>query len=158
MGQAARRTKQTQAAGPLIEQQIVERPVGRECGWCGIWVPYSGRGRPAAYCSKAHRNRASELRTTAARLQRDIAAGRIPDGPRREVIERTVVEVRVPAAPSRAREWEQLLDELAAQLADTAGLGRRHYDHPRIYAALMRVLGALDAAGPGGIQRLSQGR
>jgi plasmid stabilization system protein ParE len=95
------------------------------------------------------------VRSTEARLNRDITAGRIPAEPRREVIERLVTEIRAPdALPRRGRDWAEMLDQLTRQLADPDGLGGRHYDHPRIHAALMRVLHALDEAHPGGIRRL----
>jgi hypothetical protein len=145
MGQARARAEK---AGPVIKRRVRDRRTGRECGWCGTWVPYSGRGRPALYCSRPCRQRAFEIRHA------DIDAA--PATPRREVIERTVTEVRDPAPPQRAREWEALLGELVAQLADDDALRSRAFDHPRIYAALTRALAALDAAHPGGLRRLAR--
>ncbi|MCW2942807.1 MAG: putative 25 [Actinomycetia bacterium] len=122
----------------MVERTVTERSAGRDCAWCGTWIVHTGKGRPRRTCSKACRNRVSELKTASARLDRDLAAGRIPTQPRREVVERTVTEIRE-AVPTRAGEWETLLEELARQLLDVdakRGLAHRPYDHARIYHAL----------------------
>jgi hypothetical protein len=74
--------------------RVQQRLQSRTCGWCGTLIPYSGRGRPPAYCSKAHRNRAWEVRTAQARLQRDIATAAATTEPVREVIHETVTHTR----------------------------------------------------------------
>ncbi|MFC9941362.1 hypothetical protein [Nocardiopsis alba] len=92
---------------PRITETTRTRLVSRTCAWCGDQVPYSGTGRPATYCSPAHRTRAWEVRTATARQERDRQAGtaRGEDKPVREVIHETVtrtatrtarVEVPVP--------------------------------------------------------------
>jgi hypothetical protein len=134
----------------------VERLVSRTCAWCGAEIPYSGKGRPRAYCSKAHRNRAWEIRTAAARAGDTPAAAE----PVREVVERTTtVQKRIvvpgpPATPTTAGEWTTLLAVLALQLHE-GRLGREHWHHARIYTALAGVLTALDQAHPGGLDRLT---
>lgn len=98
---------------PRITETTHQRLVSRTCAWCGEPVPYSGTGRPATYCSPAHRTRAWEVRTATARQERDRQAGtaRGEDEPVREVIHETVtrtatrtarVEVPVPV-PGRVR-------------------------------------------------------
>lgn len=158
MGQARTRANTT-TAGPVAKRRVTDRRAGSECGWCGTWVPYTGRGRPARYCGGSCRKRAYDVRSAERRLDRDITAGRIPTQTER-VIERTITEIRDPAPPQRAREWEALLGELVAQLADDDALRSRAFDHPRIYAALTRALAALDAAldaaHPGGLHRLAR--
>lgn len=177
----AEHDRQDDDGGRLIAERVTVRPVGRECDWCGTWVPYSGRGRPAAYCSKSCRNRASELRTIEARLGRQLATGALRSRPVREVVERTterVIERRgavgqePPAAalagpdamavlagdalavPTTAREWNRVLEALAAGLEQPGPLRARHYDHRHIHRGLMRVLYALDQAHPGGLADL----
>lgn len=139
----------------------VERLVSRSCGWCGAEIPYSGKGRPRAYCSKAHRNRAWELRTAATRAGDGTKAA----GPVREVIERTTtVEKRVvvpgpPAVPVSAAEWTAALDQLAAQLLRDGGkLRREHWHHRKLYRALIAAATALGDAYPGGLDNLAAGR
>jgi hypothetical protein len=41
----------------VVERRVTDRVRGRECAWCGTWMYYSGRGRPARYCSKSCRQR-----------------------------------------------------------------------------------------------------
>ncbi|MFD3685461.1 hypothetical protein ACFWTE_11650 [Nocardiopsis sp. NPDC058631] len=93
---------------PRVTQTTRTRLLSRTCDWCGSEVSYSGRGRPPRYCGKAHRNRAWEVRSAAARQERDRADGsaRLEDEPVREVIRETVtrtatrsarIEVPVPA-------------------------------------------------------------
>ncbi|CAL9610862.1 hypothetical protein [Nocardiopsis dassonvillei] len=92
---------------PRVTETTRQRLVSRTCGWCGKPVPYSGKGRPPQYCGKGHRNRAWEVRSAAARLDRDRQAGqaRPEEEPVREVVRETVtrtstrtarVEVPVP--------------------------------------------------------------
>lgn len=178
----AEHDRQDDDGGRLIAERVTVRPVGRECEWCGTWVPYSGRGRPAAYCSKTCRNRASELRTIEARLGRQLAAGTLRSRPVREVVERTtervierraVVRQEPPAAPpaapddamavlagdaftvpTTAREWSHVLEALAAALEQPGPLRARHFDHRHIHRGLMRALYALDRAHPGGLADL----
>ncbi|MEV3927029.1 hypothetical protein [Actinomadura coerulea] len=164
----------------VIAERVTVRPVGRDCGWCGAWVPYSGRGRPRAYCSKSCRNRASELRTIEARLGRQLAVGALRSRPVREVVERTterVIERRaVPRAevsaaaaelsemavlagdaiviPATARQWSEVLELLTEALQQPGPLRAKHFDHRHIYTGLARALGALDDAHPGGIDAL----
>jgi hypothetical protein len=147
-----------------------ERVVSRECAGCGKPVVYAGRGRPGRYCSAACRQRAWALRTAAGQL----ASGADPR-PRvvREVVERTTERVVVraapvttyavparvvaapTAAPERARDWEAVLAELAGQLGDPAHpVAAQHWGHPRLYAALVRVVAALGQAHPGGLDQL----
>jgi hypothetical protein len=128
---------------------VAERPLGYTCGWCRAWIPYNGRGRPARYCNKSHRNRAWEQR----RAHRALAAGELVDEPVREVVERVVTITRhVPyeTAPTTGAGWQQLLAQLAEQLA-AGQLGDQHWHHPRLLAALDQVLNALHRAHPGGL-------
>ncbi|QXJ27056.1 hypothetical protein AGRA3207_007853 (plasmid) [Actinomadura graeca] len=161
--------------------RVTERLAGRDCRWCGTWVPYRGTGRPRDYCSKSCRNRASEVRTIEARLGRQLAAGRLRTAPVREVVERVVERViERPAAPARpdenedegrdeemavlagdvlavpatAREWRHVLDLLATALTEPGPLRARHYDHRHIHHGLVAVLRALDHAHPGGLADL----
>ncbi|WP_440088983.1 DUF4158 domain-containing protein [Streptosporangium sp. LJ11] len=83
------------------------------------------------YCSKSCRNRAWEVRSAEARLQRDIAAGAARSEPVREVIRQTVAQTRPAPSPaersapavSAAAGWMALLQELAEQLRE-GELGR----------------------------------
>lgn len=135
--------------------EITMRLVSRTCAWCGIEMTYSGRGRPRLYCSKSHRNRAWELRTAATRA----GDGTRTSEPVREVIERTTVvesppnAVR-PALPMTAADWCAMLGHLTGQLRG-GQLGREHWHHRKVLDALSVVLNALDAAHPGGLDRLS---
>jgi hypothetical protein len=129
-------------------------PGARTCAWCGLEITYRGTGRPPSYCSKAHRNRAWEVRTAEARLGRDISAGRASTEPVREVIREVVTVTKTatgPAAvPSGAGQWLQYLDELARQVRD-GNLGRQHWYHERIMHALDQVARAVDGRYPGGL-------
>ncbi|GGL56668.1 hypothetical protein [Planomonospora parontospora] len=145
---------------------------GRTCAWCREMVPYSGRGRPAVYCSKACRNRAWEVRSAERRLQRDIAAGVLRTEPVRELIRETVTETRTvtvrpkppappkpakpspePGVPTSARAWIALLEALGEQLRD-GELGRQHWHHARLYNALVEAVVDLGDAYPGGLDYL----
>ncbi|MER5627345.1 hypothetical protein ABT061_40615 [Streptosporangium sp. NPDC002544] len=127
-----------------------------------------GRGRPPSYCSKSCRNRAWEVRSAEARLQRDIAAGVVRTGPVREVVRETVVETRFVPAPSEpgepgatsavpatAQQWLAQLAELAAQLRE-GELGRQHWHHAKLYNAMLDALVDLGAAYPGGLDYLER--
>ena len=122
---------------PNVKSRLLERT----CGWCGIPVPYTGKGRPPRYCRTSHRKRASELRRAQALADRPVSKGGKDQQPVREIIEntrtvvRTVVQQgppeihRVPATrlsgqpytiPEDAIEWAQML----AYLRREAELGR----------------------------------
>ena len=152
-----------------VTDRVRERLVSRECAGCGRELEYGGRGRPPRFCSQTCRQRGWALRTAAQQL-----AGGADPRPEvvREVIERTTERTVVrqapltayaaslaaarPATPTRAREWVTTLEELTAQLADPAhALALLHYDHPRLYAALLRAVTALGKAHPGGIDQLA---
>ncbi|MGW9351706.1 hypothetical protein [Nocardiopsis flavescens] len=151
-----------------VTETTRQRLVSRTCGWCGETVPYTGKGRPPKYCSKAHRNRAWEVRSAAARLEADREAGAAAaDGePVREVIRETVTRtatrsarvevprpypVERPARPGKAREVEEYLDQVAAAVR-RGDIG--HYDHRRLLRSVRAVLAAIDATYPGGLERL----
>src|SRR5690606_7468122 len=157
--------------------RVTERPertlVSRRCEWCGREMSYSGRGRPRRYCSQAHRQRAYELRTALARRDADRAAGRArgAEEPVREVVRETVVrtttrtvrgpvvevpvEVERPVVPTRAREVQEVLEAAAAAVM----AGRiQHWDHRRLWQGVTRLMAALDATHPGGIDTLARRR
>lgn len=153
------------------------------CGWCGAELAYSGKGRRPAYCSKAHRNRAWEVRTAQRRLERDLAIGTAVEqsaAPAPAARPRTVRDVRravkpepltagmvnaeqppssVPATsaePSTAREWVRVLQELIRQLADPGSQVRReHWHHRQVHRALDVAFDALCRAHPGGHEALT---
>jgi hypothetical protein len=129
-----------------------ERLVRRTCGWCGAWIEYCGRGRRPAYCSKAHRNRAWEVRSAARRLQADLIAGTASTEPVREVVSRPAAAPKPVKTPIRTADWVRLLGELRAQL--DGELGRKFWDHERLGNAMLDALDALDRATPGGLARL----
>ncbi|WP_440072257.1 hypothetical protein [Streptosporangium sp. OZ121] len=146
-----------------LHMRVEERLEGRSCGWCSVFVAYSGRGRPPSYCSKSCRNRAWEVRTAEARLQRDIVAGTARSEPVREVIRQTVVQTR-PAPPpaeqsapavSTAAGWMTLLQELTEQLRE-GELGRQHWHHEKLYRRLTEVAATLGEAYPGGMGHLQR--
>ncbi|MFC5835108.1 hypothetical protein [Nonomuraea insulae] len=124
-------------------------------------MPYSGRGRPALYCSKAHRNRAWEVRTAEQRLQRDIAAAAACAEPVREVVTETVTRTRTRVEtrlerrpPTAAQDWVKHLAELTRQLEPGGNLNGEHWYHGRLYGALLDVVVALGDAYPAGIDQL----
>lgn len=92
-----------QADADIVHETVLMRT----CGWCGkeIGTRAKGRGRQRRYCTPAHRQRAYEVRTAQARLERDREAGtaRLEDEPVRELVERTVVRTRA----VRAAPWER---------------------------------------------------
>ncbi|GGK94045.1 hypothetical protein Ppa06_70010 [Planomonospora parontospora subsp. parontospora] len=146
---------------PFLHVRAEYRLGGRTCAWCGQYVAYSGRGRPASYCSKSCRNRAWEVRSAEARLQRDIAAGALRTEPVRETIREIVTENTIvvrrtkpdPIVPTAARQWIDVLAELREQLR-TGELGRKHWQHAKLYDALADVVTALGEAHPGGLHPL----
>jgi hypothetical protein len=157
-------------ADESTSERVRERVVSRECAACGQPVVYAGRGRPGRYCSAACRQHGWALR----KAEQQLTTGADPR-PRvvREVVERTTERVVVrrapvtsyavpvrasaaPAAPVRPRDWVRLLGELEGQLGDPAHpLARQHWDHPRLYAALVRAVTALGQAHPGGLDALA---
>lgn len=140
------------------------RVVSRDCEACGRPVTYHGIGRRPRYCTAACRQRAWALRTAA----RTLTAGADPRPTvLREVVERDrIVEIPAPpppvpapppaaAVPSRGREWTELLDTLRTQLADDRSLVvREHWQHRRLYDALVLAVVDLGRAHPGGLERL----
>lgn len=148
---------------PRITETTRTRLVSRTCAWCGDPVPYPGKGRPATYCSPGHRNRAWEVRTAAARQERDRHAGtaRDEEEPVREVVRETVtrtvtrsarIEVPVPgqvrqvvverpARPEKA--WEVCAVLGAAQVAARDGLFGEH-DHDRLLFAANALIQAIE--------------
>ena len=141
--------------------------VSRTCEWCGREMAYAGRGRPPRYCSQAHRQRAYELRTALARRDADRAAGRArgAEEPVREVVRETVVRtvtrtvrgpvVERPVVPTRAHEVQAVLEDTA----DAVMAGRiPHWDHRRLWQGVARLMAALDATHPGGVDTLARRR
>jgi len=150
-------------AGELSEDPADERLVSRTCAWCGDLIVYSGRGRRRTYCSKAHRNRAWEVRTAEKRLGRDLAAGTASAAPVREVVSRPPVAAKTappaPAAaavPTRVADWVKLLGVLEEQIH--GDLGRKYWDHGKLNTALIGAMRALDEATPGGLEALANRR
>ncbi|CAL9611279.1 hypothetical protein [Nocardiopsis dassonvillei] len=149
--------------------RVTERPVARECAWCGDPIQLRPRARHQRYCSRGCRQRAYEVRTAASRQQADQAAGRArtEDEPVREVLERVTVrtarsrrppalppvvrEVPVVAAPTKGRQVSDFLDAAAAAVAD--GTIPRH-DLRRVHTSAHRLFKALDQAYPGGLNAL----
>ena len=151
-----------------VTQTTRRRLVSRTCAWCGEPVPYSGKGRPAKYCSKAHRNRAWEVRTARQRQERDREAGTAApeQEPVREVVRETVTRtatrsarievprpypVERPARPDKAREVADYLDQVAAAVRSRKIM---HFEHQRIMRSVRRLLAAIDDTHPGGLERL----
>ncbi|MEU7004304.1 hypothetical protein [Nonomuraea sp. NPDC046570] len=99
------------------------------------------------------------IRTAATRLQRDIGAGLARTEPVREVIREIVTRTPLSGGvPASAKAWISQLAELARQL-DEDEIGRRHWHHAKLYAALIEALGALGDAHPsGGLERLQPRR
>lgn len=138
------------------------RLLRRTCAFCGSWIDYSGAGRYPTYCSKSCRNRAWEVRSAERRLGRTLTAGAgtvaTTGEPVREVVTRVVREhPRGVRTPTAAAEWTRHLEELARQLR-AEQLGREHWNHGRLFAAVTEVLAALDEAHPGGLDNLRRRR
>lgn len=129
-----------------------ERVIGKDCESCGQRFTPRTFGRPARFCSRSCRQRAWALRQAQAAVQRGAPC---PDVDW-EVAQRLVqVSARVTAVPSTAREWSELLEQLAAQLSDPeSDLARRHYDHRRLHQGLVAALTTLGEATPGGLENL----
>lgn len=134
-----------------------------ECRCCGTPVRYAGTGRPPRYCSPACRQRAWALRNAERTLSADA-------DPRpqvvRDTVERRVAPTPTPAAPSAsaaatqppatAREWQRLLGVLSEQLGDEQHTTtREHWQHRRLYNALVRAMAGLGHAHPGGLDHLA---
>ncbi|WP_304456008.1 hypothetical protein [Nocardiopsis sp. YSL2] len=163
--------------------RVIERPVARECAWCGTAIEVKPRAQHQRYCGRSCRQRAYEVRTAAARQEADQAAGTArPDEPVREVVERVTVrtvrrgrpastppwpapaprrvvevpvEVPVVASPKSAREAADFMTLTAVAISDgTIGV----YDHKRVYQGVKRLLAAFDKAHPGGLERLMGGQ
>ncbi len=129
---------------------------------------YRGTGRRGWYCSNTCRQRAWALRTAGEQL----AAGQDPR-PRvvREVVERVTERVQVrpvpipgvtppapatSAVPTDARGWAALLGQLEQQLLDERSpIAGAHWNHRRVFEALVRASTALGRAHPGGLDQLS---
>jgi len=142
----------------LSDDPAHERLVSRTCEWCGEEIDYKGTGRRPKYCSKAHRNRAWEVRSAETRLGRELGAGRVRTGPVREIVSRPPKQQPKPAgaaavnAPTRIADWVKLLAALEEQLG--AELGKKFWDHGKLLQSLDRTVAALDRATPGGINAL----
>jgi hypothetical protein len=122
----------------------------RRCPVCGRPVSWSGVGRPPTYDRASCRTRAWETRRAGASAvdNEHQAAAAAPS----QTAERTASAPSTPA-PATARAWAEMLDVLAGELL-AGPIGARHWDHRHLYGALLRVLGALDAAHPGGLDAL----
>lgn len=161
-------------------EHVSERPVARECAWCGTAIELNPRAQHQRFCSRSCRQRAYEVRTATRRAQQDQDAGtaRPADEPIREVVERVtvrtvrrtvaapphpfsehpqrVVEVEVPIVPTptSAREAADFMTVTAACIAD--GSIKLH-DHKRVYQGVRALLHAFDRTHPGGLERLMGG-
>lgn len=97
---------------PVIED-VRDKLLTITCDWCGtqISVRKTGKGRPRRYCDRSCRQRAYEVRTAQARLERDQEAGkaRRDDQPVEKLIERTVYRTRLlpPAQPPARDPWQR---------------------------------------------------
>ncbi len=138
------------ADGAVLGERVIER----DCPTCGRSVRATGKGRPAIYCSPGCRHLAWEMR----RAEKVLGT---PADTRptvvREVVERVVLAAPDPAtaAATEARGWVRVLGHLSAQLAQPATpLAREHWQHRRLYRALIEALDHLDAAHPGGLDQL----
>lgn len=139
-------------------ERVSERPVARECAWCGTAIEIRPRAQHQRFCSRSCRQRAYEVRTATRRAQADQDAGtaRRDDEPVREVVERVVeVEVPIVATPTSAREAADFMTVTAACIAD--GSIALH-DHKRVYQGVRALLHAFDRTHPGGLERLMGGR
>jgi len=123
------------------------------CEVCGAELVSARTGRPRRYCSPACRTRAWAIRRYSTGATSVVDEGgqapAVDDPPGGRHV------TTVPPGLRTAREWAALLDELSAELV-AGPLGRQHYDHRHVYAALMRAYGALDHAHPGGIDELDR--
>lgn len=149
---------------PSSKPVVVERLVSRTCGWRGVAMPYSGKGRPPSLQQSAPKPGLGgpQRRHPPGRCARHWYHG--GRGPVREVVERTtIVEKPVvvpgpPTAPVSAEDWRSLLDQLAAQLRTGGKVGREHWKHRKLFSSLMDVYTALDRATPGGLDNLTTRR
>jgi hypothetical protein len=88
------------------------KPVDLSCGWCGRRLKQSARGRPAEYCSPAHRQRAYEVR----RLGREF-----PDLPTEGI--RAAIHARNVARAHKQREFEFAVNHLTKLALDPEAFG-----------------------------------
>lgn len=168
-------------------ERVSERPVARECAWCGTPIELKPRAQHQRYCGRSCRQRAYEVRTAAARQEADRAAGTArEDGPVREVVEKVTVRtvrprraVPWPLDPYRPRPHPALVVEervievpivaeptSAREAADFMTLTAVAisdgtigvYDHKRVYQGVKRLLAAFDKTHPGGLERLMGGK
>lgn len=149
-----------------ITDRTEDRPVARECAWCGAVIELRPRGRHQRYCGQSCRQRAYEVRTANSRQESATAAGdaRDPAEPVRELVERhtvrTVVRTVTQTQPVPVQSGPRLdTGRGAAQAIEAiahAVASRRieQHDHRRIYTALRGLLGAIDATHPGGLDNL----
>ncbi|MFC0431073.1 hypothetical protein [Kutzneria buriramensis] len=162
-----------------VSERVTETVVARDCAGCGGPITYKGRGRRGQFCSARCRQKAWALRAAGEQL----AAGEDPRPPVvREVVERTTERViervtvkpvpiagyvspstpampvpSAPAAPTDARGWIALLAELEQQLLDPQSpIASAHWNHRRLFDAVVRASAALGHAHPGGLDRLSR--
>jgi hypothetical protein len=121
-------------------------------------MAYLGSGRPPKYCSQNCRQRDYEVRTAEARRDVDAAAGRLREGPVRELVERTetvtrtVVRHALPWAsgsplrsPQNAGEWSRMLAHLTKLLPVPYSSLHRDADWPEMEAAIRALYAALEA-------------
>lgn len=154
---------------PRITETTRRRLVSRTCAWCGEPVPYSGRGRPATYCSKAHRNRAWEVETAARRQERDRQTGeaRGQEEPVREVIRETVTRtatrsarievpgrvrtVEVPVEVERPVRLESAMEVCAVLSAVESAVREGRFPEEGLDHVLRRAAGLIEAIQDAGI-------
>jgi hypothetical protein len=132
---------------PLGREQLVSRT----CGWCGVPVVYSGKGRPPRYCSPAHRRRAWELRSAQDRADAPVDAGGRSLDPVREVVLRTETVVRsvpVPGPPAPAVRLSgapyTLPEDAVEWVQALAYLRRTAPTHPRLSPFLQQLARACE--------------
>jgi hypothetical protein len=130
----------------------------RICVECGEPFQPRRRGRPSRYCRPACRQRAWALRQAeAALLEEGALAPAVWPTPPASTTPTAPASTTPTAAPTDARGWLGLLNELAAQLSDPeSDLVRRPWEHVRVYDGLGRALAALDTATPGGLEWLDR--
>lgn len=152
-------------ANVVVSTRVSEHVVERECEACGTRFEPVGHGRPPKYCSDACRQRAWALRQAA----RKLGQGDPRPAVVREVVERETVVVRARPAPvsrlsmaamvvepTTGRHWVEMLEHLAEQLQDPGHVtAKNHWDHPKLYDALVHAMAALGRAHPGGLDQLS---
>ena len=150
--------------------RVYERPVARECAWCGEAITLNPRAQHQRYCSRSCRQRSYEVRTATTRQENDRAAGTArPEEPVREIVERHTVrsvrrgrapqpiwqpppaervEVPVVASPADAR---QIADYLAAATAAVKAGTIPQHEFQRVFTAAGRLVRALHQSHPEGM-------